>query len=248
MKRTMVLIVLAVLAFAAILIARLPASWVIPSASAEVGCAEAAGTIWNGNCIGLTAERQALGDLSWELHPVRLLAARIDGDIVLTHPAGSIRGSVEIGFGKLVTARNVRANLTIDPRLIPQLPPSLRDLRGTLNADIVLLRLQANSIRTLAGTLEVHDLQAGAGNAIEQYGSYSLSFPGGGGAPVGQLRDLGGPLAVEGSVRLIPGPGFDLQGLVAARPTASPQLVNEIRFLGSPDAQGRRPFALEMAL
>jgi len=64
---------------------------------------------------------------------------------------------------------------------------------------------------------------------------------------VGQLRDLGGPLAVEGSVRLLPGPGFELQGLVAPRPTASQKLADEIRYLGSPDAQGRRPFMLEMS-
>ena len=61
----------------------------------------------------------------------------------------------------------------------------------------------------------------------------------------GQLRDLGsGPLAVEGTVRLTPEPGFDLEGLVTARPTASPELAQDIQFLGSPDARGRRPFSL----
>jgi hypothetical protein len=44
---------------------------------------------------------------------------------------------------------------------------------------------------------------------------------------------------------LTPEPGFDLQGLVAARPSASADLVQNLRFLGSPDAQGRRQFSLE---
>lgn len=268
MKRTVWLIVLGIVAFATIVIARLPASWVVPvvpappasspspislsppgaAASAnDVGCVETEGTIWNGSCMGLVAGRQAIGDLSWELHPLRLLDAKLDGDIVLTSSTGNLRGSVEIGFGKVVTARNVHANLTIDPRLIPQLPPNLRDVRGTLNAQITLLRFQANTIRTLEGTVEVHDMQEGSGSAAEQYGSYALSFPGGGGPPVGQLRDLGGPLAVEGSVRLLPGPGFEAQGLVAPRPTASQKLADDLRYLGSPDPQGRRPFMLEIS-
>jgi len=267
MKRTVWLIVFGIVAFTAIVVARLPASWVIPVVSAppsgpspislsppgavasanDVGCVETEGTIWDGSCIGLTAGRQPVGDLSWELHPLRLLAAKLDGDIVLTSPSGNLRASVEIGFGKVLTARNLDANLTIDPRLIPQLPPDFRDVHGTLDTRISLLRVQANTIRTLEGTLEIHDLQAGSGATAEQYGSYSLSFPGGGGAPVGQLRDLGGPLAVEGSVRLLPGPGFELQGLLAPRPTASQKLADEIRYLGSPDAQGRRPFMLEMS-
>ena len=82
--------------------------------------------------------------------------------------------------------------------------------------------------------------------SAQRRGSYSLTFPPStGGDPVGQLRDLGGgPLAVEGTLRLTPEPGFDLEGLVKARPTASADLAKDIQFLGSPDAQGRRPFSL----
>ncbi len=81
----------------------------------------------------------------------------------------------------------------------------------------------------------------------QKWGSYSVTFPPPtAGDPVGQLKDLGsGPLAVEGALKLTPAPGFDLQGLVAARPSASADLVQNLRFLGSPDAQGRREFSLE---
>ena len=63
-------------------------------------------------------------------------------------------------------------------------------------------------------------------------------------APVGQVRDLGGPLSVEGTLKLTGGGGFDMQALVAARPEATPELTNNIKFLGSPDASGRRQFAM----
>jgi hypothetical protein len=76
-----------------------------------------------------------------------------------------------------------------------------------------------------------------------------IEFPAApGGEPVGKLRDLDGPLAVEGTMRLTRQPGFDLQGEVTARPGAPPALINNIRFLGSPDALGRRPFGISGTL
>ena len=58
------------------------------------------------------------------------------------------------------------------------------------------------------------------------------------------MRDLDGPLALEGTLRLTPQPGFELEGLIAPRNGAPPELVNNIRFLGAPDASGRRSFSL----
>jgi len=69
-----------------------------------------------------------------------------------------------------------------------------------------------------------------------------ISFPGGGTEPVGTLVDLGGPLAVQGTLRLTDQPGYVLEGQVAPRADAAPDLVSDLQFLGSPDAEGRRPF------
>jgi hypothetical protein len=38
-----------------------------------------------------------------------------------------------------------------------------------------------------------------------------------------------------------------VEGLVATKPDAPPSLVRELSYLGSPDAQGRRPFSLEVS-
>jgi hypothetical protein len=108
------------------------------------------------------------------------------------------------------------------------------------------LRVEGQAVKVIQGVVEAHDLTDGEASNAQRWGSYSLTFPAPiAGDPLGQLRDLGGgPLAVEGTLRLTPDPGFDLEGLVTARPTASPELAKDIQFLGSPDAQGRRPFSL----
>jgi hypothetical protein len=45
-------------------------------------------------------------------------------------------------------------------------------------------------------------------------------------------------------VRLTHQPGYVLEGLVAPRADAAPELVGNLQFLGSPDASGRRPFSI----
>jgi general secretion pathway protein N len=246
MKRAIWLTLFGVLVFAGLVVARLPASWVLPGPESGMSCTDVDGSVWSGSCTGFEVQRQAVGDLSWEVHASRLLSGKLNADVVLTRPAGSIRGNVETGLDKKITARNVQADLPVDQDLVSQLPPNLRGLRGKLHVDLALLRVEGQTIKALEGVIEAHDLTDGQGSSAQNWGSYSLNFPPWtGGDPVGKLKDLGsGPLAVEGSLHLTPEPGYDLEGLVAARPTASPDLARDLQFLGSPDAQGRRPFSL----
>ncbi len=246
MMRTVVLIVLAVLVFVGIVVARLPASWAMPDPKTGVACSDVDGTVWNGSCTGLTFQQQPFGDVTWEIHASRLLAGKVNADIVLARPTGSVHGNVEVGFDRKVTAKNIQADLPLDQDLASVLPPNLQGLRGNLHAALPLLRIDGHTVRTIQGTIEARDLIDGTGSGAKRWGSYSLTFPPSAtGDPLGQFRDLGGgPLAVEGTLRLTREPGFDIEGLVAARPSASADLAQDLQFLGSPDAQGRRPFSL----
>ena len=245
MKRTIWLIVFGVLVFAGIVIARLPASWVIPGPGSGMACADAEGTVWSGSCTGLTVQNQPVGDLNWEIHGMRLLSAKINADVVVTRPPmASLRANVESGFDKKLVARDVVLDLPLDQTLTAGLPPMLQNLHGKLHAQLAYARIDGQIIRALEGVIEAHDLADGP----QQWGSYSITFPPPttNTVPTGQLRDLGtGPLAVEGALKLTPAPGVEVQGLVAARPSASPELLQDLRMLGSPDAQGRRPFSFE---
>jgi len=246
MKRTIWLIFFGALVFGGIVVARLPASWVLPGPKSGVTCSDADGTIWTGTCTGLTVQQQPVGDLSWDVHASRLLAGKLNADVVITRPTGAAQGNLEVGFDKSIIARDVKADLPLDRELASALPPNLQSLRGKIHAELVHVRVQGQALKGIQGVVEAHDMTDGEGSNAQRWGSYSLTFPAStGGDPVGQLRDLGGgPLAVEGTLRLTPEPGFDLEGLVTARPTASPELAKDLQFLGSPDAQGRRPFSL----
>jgi hypothetical protein len=246
MKRTIWLIFFGALVFAGIVVARLPASWVMPGPKSGVTCSDVDGTVWTGTCTGLNVQQQPVGDVSWDVHASRLLAGKLNADIVITRPTGTAQGNVEVGLDKNITARDVKADLPLDREAVAALPPNLQSLRGKIHAELAHVRVEGQALKAIQGVVEARDLTDGEGRDAQRWGSYSLTFPPStGGDPVGQLRDLGsGPLAVEGTLRLTPEPGFDLEGLVTARPSASSELAQDIQFLGSPDAQGRRPFSL----
>jgi general secretion pathway protein N len=242
MKRTVTVIALVLVAFAAIVIARLPASWVLPTGGTSFSCASVAGTIWSGYCGGLTVDGAALGQLTWRLRPARLLVGKLAAQVDVERPPRAFaRGEIEIGFGDTVVARNLTASLPLDPTVLPGLP---RTLTGSVRLDLALARItKAGVVRRLKGRIEAHDIVDSSGY-VTPLGSFAATFPGGKGEPTGAVHDLGGPLSVQGKVVLTPQPGYDLSGYVTPRASAVPALVNALEFLGSPDAEGRRQFAL----
>jgi hypothetical protein len=122
---------------------------------------------------------------------------------------------------------------------MPQTPPGLR---GLVRADLATLEWSGRAITAIAGRIEALDLAQRA----MALGDFVVVFPAtsAGSEPVGTLDDLGGPLDLSGTVRLTREPGWEMQGLVAARPEASPELARQLQYLGRPDAAGRRPFSI----
>jgi hypothetical protein len=239
-KRAVWIALLAAIAFGVIVIARMPAEWIIPADRTQGSCASVEGSLWSGTCVGLVVSGAPVGDVSWSLHPLRLLAGKLAANLILTHGAANASAEVQLGFGRHVTVRNLVADLPLDPALIPGVPVNLH---GRAHFDLAVAELQHGIITQLQGRIEARDLEDSSG-ANTPLGSYLVTFPGGSGAPTGKLHDLDGPLALEGTLRLTPAPGFELEGLIAPRPGAPPELVNNIRFFGSPDASGRRPFSV----
>ena len=69
MKRgALVLTVIAGLAvFLVVLVLYLPASWFASALPPQVHCGELGGSVWHGECLGLTLAGRALGDATWNL-------------------------------------------------------------------------------------------------------------------------------------------------------------------------------------
>jgi hypothetical protein len=241
-KRTRRLLLVALGVFVLVLGLNFPAKWLKPFLPRSLTCTELSGSLWSGSCTAMALRGRLVGDAAWALHALPLLAGRLAGALAIVQPRARVNADFELTFLGSLTARNVHAQLPLDPSLVPQLPPNLR---GDARIELVQLRIVHGRITQLRGRIEAHDL-AQLGASPLQLGSFEVRFdspPQQNGDIGGVVRDLGGPFAFDGVLKLTPEPGYVLEGNIAARSGAPAELVRQLQFLGQPDAAGRRPIS-----
>jgi hypothetical protein len=228
-------VILAVIGFALVLIVRFPARWLGPLLPHAIHCQQLDGSVWSGTCSGLTNGVGALGDLSWDLQALQLLRARLELRLDLTNQGSYLRGFVAWGFGGGFHGRDVSLDLPLTSALISSLPAGAH---ARLQGKLQQINWNGKYLDELQGELNILDLFGSQGQA---FGSYQAQFSS---AASGVVHDTGGPLALDATLQLTHDPGYLLQGHIAARPSASPELADQLKYLGTADAAGRRPFSL----
>jgi general secretion pathway protein N len=241
MKRTLRISILAILAFAIILLVRLPASWVKGFLPPGITCADIAGTAWNGSCSGIAYNGAALGNLNWELHPLALFRGKVAGFVNLTRGGQFVRGDFEMASGQSYVAHDLQAQLPLDPPLLPQLDAGYS---GNLSVNLQYLRLEKNLLAAIEGQVQATSLYSKRDRLA--LGGYSATFlkAAAGSEPVAQVSSLEGPVDFEGTLKLTREPGWVVDGKIRTKPETPQALVQQLAYLGAPDAQGFRPLSL----
>jgi hypothetical protein len=245
-RRTLVLTVIAgLVVFLGVLALYLPASWLASLLPPQVRCAEIGGSIWQGECLGLAFQNTRLGDATWNLEPSRAVTGRLTGDVELLGNTQTLKADLDLAFDGSGELRNVMGAFQMDPALFAQFP---RNQRGQVVGAFTRVTLATGgSLRELDGTLELRDFRQLAPRPLA-LGSYRVVFDGktqSGGTSVGQLRDLGGPFALEGTLTFTPPNAYLVQGFITGRTAEAERLVREITLGASPDASGRSAFSFE---
>jgi general secretion pathway protein N len=245
MKRIWPLAALGVVAFIVFAVASLPADVVVSRlAPYGVQADGVSGTVWRGAAQVLQVRGANLGRVTWSLHPLPLFIGRLSADVRMTRADGSVQTKLSASSGRIAFA-----DLTASVPLTA-LPPNTipGGWVGSLGLSLDKLELAGGWPTVAVGTIQVLDVTGPANRPINM-GRYKVTFPAdtpsGANAVVGALSDLGGPLQVNGTVQLKSDRTFLAEGLVAARPEAPREITNMVQILGSPDDQGRRPFAIE---
>ncbi len=218
--------------------ARVLGFWLPP----QVAVGALSGSIWNGRTDALAINGQPLGALQWKVRPLHLLRGRLalDGEL---SGAGSISGRFAVGFGSSIQAWNVDLRWPVDALPFRAVPPGWN---GTVQGTLTEAAFTDGRIRKLQGILDARDLRQPAPNAVA-IGSYRLNFDEHalqGENIVGRLQHLDGPMLVDGTLILGANRDYTIEGQVGTRPNAPKSITDTLRFLGTPDAQGRRPFSI----
>ncbi len=228
--------------FLVALLATMPLRWITPLLPGSIECAAPAGTIWHGRCAALRIGSAAVGGTTWQWRAPELARLRLSVDLAVVQPGLELSSRLTVLPTGRVVARDLSAALELGYALVERLAPNLR---GSVSVQAEEVVLADGWVRDLRGEIRVSGLEQTYPLALA-LGSYRIVFADpatADGRLVGRLTDVGGPLDVQGLLTLLPERAYELSGTVAVRPEASPLLANQIRFLGSPDATGRRAFA-----
>jgi hypothetical protein len=236
---------LAVAIFALTVLARLPAGLVASLLAPTLLCESPSGTIWGGSCGVLRSGALTLSDVHWTTRPAGLLRARLILDLVSQDPraVGQTRLTAHID-GEL-DIEGLEARLPLENGL-SLFPPGWS---GSLELAIERAAVRHGRLSALQGRARL--LQLRCVQPPADLGSVELDVP----APaldaadgtrpiVGALRDIAGPLSLQGQAQLSGDGAYEISGTVAPRDGASTDLQQALQLLGPPDAQGRYAFTL----
>ncbi len=233
------LIALAIIAFLVTLLLFLPASLIANWLPANVTTGTLSGTLWNGSADALSVDGRLLGAAQWRARPLQLLRGRLAADAAVMRDGGEMRGRFALGTGGKIEITDLEARWPLGDLPVRALR---KGLIGDLQINAPLLQLENGAPTAAQATIDLRNLRERGADV----GSYRVTFDDSsrqGAQLVGRMQDLGGPVQVTGTITLGPGRSYVIDGLVAARPDAPAQLVENLRYLGDPDAQGRRPFS-----
>lgn len=224
--------------------ARLAFAWFAPPGVGGFGFA---GTIWNGSARIISVDGLQLRNTEWELAVPWLLTGRLAGDFRTRWSGGFAEGFASIGFGGTVTLRDTQASVELS--LVDSLL-GLPSLAGQLTADIAVLELADGWPHRFVGTGEIRSLssplmgEAGADLIGDVGFDFDTATETESDTVTGRLRDTGGPLELDGRIRLTPPGEYELEARVRARESAPPSLRNNLNYLGPPEPDGTHEFRM----
>ena len=231
-----------VVLFLVTVLVRLPASWAMRLLAGNVGCEQPSGSLWHGSCARVPAGGVTIGPVSWRLHVLPLLIARVDAEVQSDDARLPGQAHVSLRSGGRVDLSALDAQFALSPDLLPSFPEGWQ---GQVQLQLAAVSFAAGRLISLQGTVDIASLRQLS--PAMTMGSFQLGFAPGAAqtdAVVGTLRDTAGPLSVAGSLRYTASGGYEINGTVAARSDASPDLAKAVEYLGEADAQGRRQFSL----
>lgn len=202
---------------------------------------DVSGTLWQGRAERAEFLGQPLGSLQWRVDAWPLLHATLAAHVDLDGPSMTASGNVERSRDAIAVAG---ASLHLPARVAaPAFAIPTLDLLGAIDIDVSRAVLRNLRLEAASGSATWREA-AVAGAAQAALGDLRATFSAdGAGGIAGQVRDLGGPLAADGTFTA------DLvryHARVRLAPRGdNPQLSEALQYVGQPQADGSRDLEIE---
>ncbi len=239
-KRIVVFGVLAfILGAIAMFPARLAYSWFAPAGLQLSGID---GTIWHGSASEGLAGGIYIRDLSWNFRPLALLTGQLAYSTKFDPASGFMDADVAVSPGGNIAISNVAGSIPI--QMLQDAIQPLRGFQGSVSLQLDAVIIEDGVPTSIDGIVGVAGLMAPMLSNMP-IGNYRAVFHSDDDGVHGIVEDVSGVLDVEGTLTIAEDRSYAFIGQVAPRPDTPPLLVQQLQFLGSADAEGKREFRFE---
>ena len=217
---------------------------------AGVQIAGVTGSAWRGQARSVEIAEFRFGQTTWAISPASLVLGQLSAVFETDWPGGRGSGELTIGITGSIGLRDFEAVGALAP-IAQQM--NLPQSGGQFVVAVADLELVDSWPRILMADVRIENVPlALMGVAGAPTGSYQVSFTSDeipNGEPInGQLKDLSGPLIIDGNVALSPPMNYDIVSQISARQDAPSDLVQALALLGPPGPDGAREFSMAGSL
>lgn len=238
----------AITCYIVFLVGTLPASIAVsfinnnPQLRSQIQLTSVSGTIWSGNVVSSQIAGINVGQLNWKLNILPLLLGKIsvyikfnNKDVLANKMSGS--GTISASLSGNLNVDNFRLTANAD-----SLAPLMYGLPARFGGDINILVDELSLVKgkqiNLKSRMAVSKASLVSPQRIE-YGDILIqSSPNLAGSQL-ILTDQGGPLILDGNIKIKGNGVYNVNLGLGARNSASDDLRNGLRFLGQRDATGK---------
>lgn len=221
--------------------ARVAYLWFVP---VEIKLNGISGSLWSGKANAGLVEGIYFTNLDWSFKPLSLLVGQLAFDTSVNAAGGQISLRAGVGLSGKVSMSDIVASLSL-----AAIHPALRANRidGMINIQMQSLVLINGWPAEAEGSIGIGNLVAAAAGP-DPLGNFRVEITTGDSGIVGLVEDAGAVLDISGTLTLSDDRSYSLIGNVAPNNQTPVALGQNLRFLGTPDANGQRQFRFEGSL
>ena len=192
------------------------------------------GTIWHGRAAVATIGQQRLEALQWQPQPSALFRGRAQVAVNFRYEGRAFSATLGRGLSGLYL-RDFEGSLTAAS--IEKFSQQLAyGLKGIFDIDLKEIATHGSELASIDGSIRWR----GAGLEMNNgsLGNFELKFTTVDGKINGVIRDIGGPLKVNGTLFLQPSGAYLFAGTIELRDKQRNDLRQGLRFIGTPNPKG----------
>lgn len=233
-KRVAGYVLLGLLAYAFFLIWTLPAERAVAlvrKQAPQLQLSGVTGTAWSGRAATLQYQTQQLPRFKWQLKPLALVMGRVE--FAITFDGEGRTGAATVGrrFDGALVLNQVQATLPM-----AELGAALA-LNGQLEVKLDELTAKGGVIQSATG--ELHWRQAAMTTPAQKLGEFSARISTDATGIKALIRDEGGPLQLEGNLRLTGNGSYQFNAKATVRDPQQTMLRQVLQSAGRQEPDGR---------